>query len=191
VLEREGASLALSLQEADAPANLIEAVVRTAAGVFEAAAASIALIDRTTQELVYQAAWGAGAKEIVGVRLPPGVGIAGAVVAAGEGQAVPECRSDPRFAAQIAAGTGYVPHTMVVVPLKRGGVTIGVLSVLDRRDGGPYGPNDVTRAQLFSELAIAALEIDPTAFMGLGQSGVRPSVSGIGQVPEVPGPSAG
>jgi hypothetical protein len=183
-LEREGASLAQSLQTADAPANLIEAVVRTAAGVFEAAAASIALIDRTTQELVFQAAWGSGAREIVGVRLPPGVGIAGAVVAAGEGQAVPECRNDPRFAAQIAAGTGYVPHTMVVVPLKRGPQTIGVLSVLDRRDGGPYGPNDVTRAALFAELAIAALDIDPSVFLGLGQSGVRPSVSGISGVPD-------
>ena len=183
VLEREGASLAQSLQEADAPANLIEAVVRTAAGVFEAAAASIALIDRTTQELVFQAAWGAGAREIVGVRLPPRVGIAGAVVAAGEGQAVPECRNDPRFAAQIAAGTGYVPHTMVVVPLKREGQTVGVLSVLDRRDGGAYGPNDVSRASLFAELAIAALDIDPTVFLGLGQSGVRPSVSGISGVP--------
>jgi predicted Ser/Thr protein kinase/putative methionine-R-sulfoxide reductase with GAF domain len=182
-LEREGASLAQSLQEADAPANLIEAVVRTAAGVFEAAAASIALIDRTTSELVFQAAWGAGANEIVGVRLPPGVGIAGAVVASGDGQAVPECRNDPRFAAQIAAGTGYVPHTMVVVPLRRAGQTIGVLSVLDRRDGGPYGPNDVTRASLFAELAIAALDIDPKIFLGLGQSGVRPSVSGISGVP--------
>jgi len=105
------------------------------------------------------------------------------VVAAGEGQAVPECRSDPRFAAQIAAGTGYVPHTMVVVPLKRAGQTIGVLSVLDRRDGGPYGPNDVTRASLFAELAIAALDIDPSIFLGLGQSGVRPSVSGISGLP--------
>jgi hypothetical protein len=188
VLAHEGASLAQSLQQADAPRALIEAVVKTAAGVFEAAAASIALIDRTTHELVFQAAWGAGAKEIVGVRLPPGVGIAGAVVKAGDGQAVPECRTDPRFAAQIAAGTGYVPHTMVVVPLRRAGETIGVMSVLDRRDGGPYGPNDVTRAQLFAELAIAALDVDPTAFLGLGQSGVRPSVSAaqIPQVPEVP-----
>jgi hypothetical protein len=177
MLEREGASLATSLQETDAPSNLIEAVVRTAAGVFEAAAASIALIDRTTQELVFQAAWGAGAKEIVGVRLPPGVGIAGAVVASGEGQAVPECRSDPRFAKQIAAGTGYVPHTMVVVPLKREGEVVGALSVLDRRDGGAYGPNDVERANLFAELSIAALDIDPSVFLGLGQSGVRPSVT--------------
>ena len=179
MLEREGASLATSLQEADAPSNLIEAVVRTAAGVFEAAAASIALIDRTTQELVFQAAWGAGAKEIVGVRLAPGIGIAGAVVSSGEGQAVPECRSDPRFAKQIAAGTGYVPHTMVVVPLKRDGQVVGALSVLDRRDGGAYGPNDVERANLFAELSIAALDIDPSAFAGLGQSGVRPSVTDL------------
>jgi hypothetical protein len=78
-----------------------------------------------------------------------------------------------------------------VVPLKRGGQTIGVMSVLDRRDGGPYGPNDVIRAQLFAELAIAALEIDPTAFMGLGQSGVRPSVSGIGGLPDAPEQPAG
>jgi predicted Ser/Thr protein kinase len=177
MLEREGASLARSLEESDAPSNLIEAVVRTAAGVFEAAAASIALIDRTTQELVFEAAWGAGAKEIVGVRLAPGVGIAGAVVASGEGQAVPECRSDPRFAKQIAAGTGYVPYTMVVVPLKREGRVVGALSVLDRRDGGPYGAGDVERANLFAELAIAALDIDPSAFLGLGQSGVRPSVA--------------
>jgi GAF domain-containing protein len=168
VRDTAGASLALSVEQADAPNSLIESVVRTAAGIFDAAAASIAIIDRTSSELVFQAAWGAGAREIVGVRLSPGVGIAGAVVEGGEGQAVPECRNDPRFATQIAAGTGYVPHTMVVVPLKRGGQTIGVLSILDRRDGSPYTPNDVTRAELFSELAIAALDIGPSAFQPSG-----------------------
>jgi GAF domain-containing protein len=164
----EGASLALSVDQTDAPKNLIESVVRTAAGIFEAAAASIALVDRTTSELVFQSAWGAGASEIVGVRLSPGIGIAGAVVASGEGAAVPECRNDPRFAKQVAAGTGYVPHTMVVVPLRRAGRTVGVLSILDRRDGTPYGPNDVTRAELFAELAEAALALGPGAFQPSG-----------------------
>jgi hypothetical protein len=165
-----GQSLALSLEKTAGPRNLIEAVVRAGAGVFDAAAASIALTDRTTGELVYQAAWGAGAKEIVGVRLPAGVGIAGSVVAGGEGIAVPECRKDPRFAAQIAAGTGYVPNTMLVVPLKstEGGV-MGVLSVLDRRDGGAYGERDVMRAESFAELAVVALEVDPSV---LGQLAV-------------------
>jgi hypothetical protein len=166
--EGRGASLALSVDQADAPNTLMEAVVRTAAGIFEAAAASIALVDRTTGELVYQAAWGAGANEIVGVRLPPGVGISGAVVQSGEGQAVPECRNDPRFASQIAAGTGYVPHTMLVVPLKRGSTTLGVLSVLDRRDGSPYTPADVTRGDLFAELAVTALAVGPGAFQPSG-----------------------
>src|SRR3954447_472169 len=175
VLPSEGASLATSVEEADAPRTLIEAVVRTAAGVFEAAAASIALVDRTTGELVYQAAWGAGAREIVGVRLAPGVGIAGAVAQSGAGTAVPECRNDPRFGAQVAAGTGYVPHTMVVVPLKRGERTVGVLAVLDRRDAGAYGPADVTRAELFAELAVAALAIGPGAFQ---PSGVRETMPG-------------
>jgi putative methionine-R-sulfoxide reductase with GAF domain len=171
--ESGGASLALSVEQADAPRSLIEAVVRTAAGIFDAAAASIALVDRATSELVYQAAWGAGAREIVGIRLAPGVGIAGAVVQTGEGQAVPECRTDPRFAAQIAAGTGYVPYTMVVVPLRRGGRVLGVLSILDRRDGSAYTPGDVDRAALFAELAIAALDVGPTAFQ---PSGVRQSL---------------
>jgi putative methionine-R-sulfoxide reductase with GAF domain len=160
----EGASLALSLNKQGGPHNLIEAVVRAGAGVFEAAAASIALTDRTTGELVYQAAWGAGGNEIVGVRLPPGVGIAGSVVAGGEGVAVPDCRNDPRFAAQIAAGTGYVPNTMLVVPLKRpDDSVVGVLSILDRRDGGAYDQRDVMRAESFAELALIALEVDPSA----------------------------
>jgi hypothetical protein len=165
-----GRSLALSVDSPDAPRTMMEAIVRTAAGVFEAAASSIALTDATTGELVYQSAWGAGAREIVGVRLPPGTGIAGDVVATGEGQAVRDCRSDPRFAAQIAAGTGYVPRTMLVVPLLRSGSQIGVLSLLDRRDGGFYASPDMERATMFAELAVTALDVQPDVFTSLGQT---------------------
>jgi hypothetical protein len=168
--QARGRSLALSVDKPDAPRDMMEAIVRTAAGVFEAAASSIALIDAITGELVYQSAWGAGAREIVGVRLPPGTGIAGAVIANSEGQAVRDCRSDPRFAAQIAAGTGYVPRTMVVVPLLRGDRAIGVLSVLDRRDGGFYGSSDMERALMFAELAVTALDVQPDFFTSLGEA---------------------
>jgi hypothetical protein len=69
---------------------------------------------------------------------------------------VPRCREDERFAAQIAAGTGYVPNTMIVVPLERAGEVLGALSMLDRRDGGHYDESDVPRAMLFAELAVTA-----------------------------------
>ena len=153
-----GESLAASLAEAGPQRRrLLEAVVRTAAGVFEAAAVSVALREEETGELVYQASWGASAEEIVGVRLSPGEGIAGAAAASAEPIVVPECRSDPRFAERIAAGTRYVPHTLLAVPLLREGEVVGVLSILDRRDGGPYDQADVTRAELFADLALAML----------------------------------
>jgi hypothetical protein len=175
----EGRSLALSIERPDAPRNLMEGIVRTAAGVFEAAASSIALTDMTTGELVFQSAWGAGAREIVGVRLPPGQGISGRVAETGEASAVPNCREDPRFAAQIAAGTGYVPHTMLVVPLRRGDRTIGTLSLLDRRDGGSYGTGDTDRAALFADLAIRALDVEPFAFTSLGETRLGGSSTGL------------
>jgi putative methionine-R-sulfoxide reductase with GAF domain len=155
-----GHSLAQSLGRPTTRRKVMEAIVRTAAGMFEAAACSIALTDPSNGELVYEAAWGAGASEVVGMRLPPGVGIAGAVVASGDGVFVPECRKDPRFARQVAAGTGYVPYTMVVAPLIRDGKPIGVLSVLDRRDGGPYLREDLGKVALFADLAVVALDLD-------------------------------
>jgi hypothetical protein len=156
----EGQSLSLSVAGPARSRSLLEAVVRTAAGVFGAASASIALLDENSGDVVYQAAWGAGADEIVGVRLPLGTGIAGSVAASGEGQAVPDCGTDPRFSAEVAAGTGYVPHTMLVVPLVADGRPVGALSVLDRRDGGQYGSEDLARADLFAELTVATLERD-------------------------------
>jgi hypothetical protein len=163
--EQRGESLVeTALDRSDVEAQLLSAIVKASAGVFEAAACSIALVDPVTNELVYQASWGAGAKEIVGVRLPPGKGLAGSVVQSGEGLAVPDCRNDPRFQAQIAAGTGYVPYTMLVLPLQSGGRTIGALSVLDRRDGNPYTTDDIPRGTLFAELTVVALGIDPADY---------------------------
>jgi predicted Ser/Thr protein kinase len=152
----EGRSLAVTAP-ASAPSDLLERLVRTTAGIFDAAAASIALVDRATSEVVYEAAWGSGAEEVVGVRLEPGRGLAGSVADSGEGIAIPDCRRDARFAEAIAQKTGYVPHTMLVVPLERGGEVVGVLSILDRRDGGAYGPVDLPKAHMFAELAAAAI----------------------------------
>jgi len=165
-----GVSLAVSIDDPDASRGLLEAVVHTAAGVFGAAACSIALVDETTGELVYQAAWGAGAREVVGIRLPPRTGIAGDVVASGVAEAVPDCRVDPRFAARIASGTGYVPYTQLVVPLMRAGRAIGALAILDRRDGNPYRNEDLEPAALFADLAVKALDVTPNSFTSLGMT---------------------
>jgi Protein kinase domain/GAF domain len=153
-----GESLAASAFAPGRDSALLESIVHAAAGVFEAAAASIALVDPTTDELVYEAAWGAGRGEVVGVRLPAGVGLAGAVVEGGDGLAVPDCRSDPRFQAQVAEASRYVPNTMLLVPLVAGaGRIVGCLSLLDRRSGEAYRVVDLETAELFADVAVQAL----------------------------------
>jgi hypothetical protein len=154
-----GASLALTVPRPRAPGDLLEAIVRTAALVFESAAVSIAFPDPATGGLVFESAWGAGAREVVGLRLERGVGIAGAVLESGEGAAVGDVRGDPRFARAVADETGYVPHTMLVVPLRARGQTFGLLSVLDRRDGRAYGREDLVRAEAYAELAVTTLDL--------------------------------
>lgn len=155
--EGRGASLGVSVADLGDRGELVEAVARTAAGVFEAASASIALIRPETGELEYVAAWGVAAQDVVGLRLSRGVGIVGSVVESGEPQAVPSCRADPRFAAEVAAAIGYVPNTMLVVPLRRDAQAIGALQIVDRRNGEPYGDVDLARSLLFGELAVAVL----------------------------------
>jgi predicted Ser/Thr protein kinase len=138
--------------------RVLDTIVRSAAGVFEAAAASIALFDRASRDLVYECSWGPGAETVVGMRLPHGTGIAGAVLAAGEPEAIPSCRTDPRFARQVAASTGYVPGTMLVVPLRRRAAPFGIVQVL--RDGAAFGPGDVERGSAWVNLALATLDAD-------------------------------
>jgi GAF domain-containing protein len=181
--EQRGESLVeTAVDRADVDVQMLSAIVKTSAGVFEAAACSIALVDPVTSELVYQASWGAGAKEIVGVRLPAGKGLAGSVVETGEALAVPDCRNDERFQAQIAAGTGYVPYTMLVVPLRSGAAVIGTLSVLDRRDGNPYTTDDIPRGNLFAELTVTALGIGAVGHAAAPPRADGPSLADQGTV---------
>lgn len=161
-----GGSLARTVGRPQLPGDVLAAAARAVAGVLEATAVSLAFVDPASGELVYEASWGAGADQVVGMRLAPGVGVAGAVLTSGEPAAVPDCRSDARFAATVAAATGYVPHTMLTVPLRGGGLPPGVLQALDRRDGRPYTHADIEPALHAAELVRLALATAETPTIG-------------------------
>ena len=125
------------------------------------------------------------ADETVGIRLAPGQGLAGAAVSSLEPVVVPDCRNDERFAARVAAGIGYVPHTMLVVPLQHGGRAIGALSILDRRDGDALDQADVQRAELFARPhARRSLRAQPAAHRGR-RSAKASSTAIAGSSPDV------
>ena len=168
-----GRDIGVAAAVGEATARVLSAVVKTAAGVFDAAATSIAL-RRPDGGLDYQAAWGAGADEVVGMHLRPGQGIAGRVLATGVGEVIQDCRNDPDFAAATARRTGYVPYTMIVVPLIPDDVAVGVLTVLDKRDGSGYDVGDLARGAMFAELALTAIDAEPGARAALTTAIGRP-----------------
>ncbi len=114
-----------------AVAELLTGIVAATRERLGAAACSVALLEG--EELVFRAADGAGAAEVLGVRLPIGRGIAGWTVASGQAIAVADVNADRRFDRETAASTGYLPTTILAVPVEDEDGPRGVLEVLDRR----------------------------------------------------------
>lgn len=152
---------------ADVRAQLVASchLTRLALG---AAACSVARLDDDALE--YVAADGAGADAIVGTRLELTRGIAGYVARTGQALAIDRVRDDARFARDVAEGTGYVPTTLLVVPITApGGDPIGVLSVLDRTAASVDALAVASAAAAQVALVLPTLEV----VVGLGPSLVR------------------
>src|SRR3954449_912458 len=127
-----GAAMAGLLPDEAAGRALLDASVNAALRAFGAAACSITLLDEQADELVFAAVAGEGSYTIVGQRFPAEVGIAGWVLTSQQPLAVDEVGVDPRFAADVAERTGYIPKAIMAAPLLGGERALGVLSVLDR-----------------------------------------------------------
>jgi signal transduction protein with GAF and PtsI domain len=111
--------------------DLLPSLAALGRALFGAAACSVALLDADEAYLTYVAASGAGAEHIVGTRLPVNRGIAGWVVSSGQPIGVDDVRRDPRFESAVAESTGYVPRSILAVPIEADGDPVGVMQVLD------------------------------------------------------------
>jgi len=113
--------------------ELLTTIVAALREQLSAAACSVALLNGDGLE--FRAADGVGADLAVGMRLPVGRGLAGYVVASGQALAVSDVHRDQRFDAETAASTGYVPTSILAVPVEDDDGPIGVVEVLDRQPG--------------------------------------------------------
>jgi GAF domain-containing protein len=168
---RELGELATSLGPAIRPAGteeLLRSLAETARRLFGAAACSLAMLSADESELRYTIAAGAGADEVTGMRIPSSQGIAGWVVQSGQPIAISDLASDPRFSRETAEQTGYVPQTILAVPVQTAHRMLGVISLLDRDSRRPAADQDMALLSLFADqaaLALAGVE----AFSDLGR----------------------
>src|SRR5437868_714162 len=147
-----GAPLALG-----AHTELIEHVLRTAAHALAAQAGVLYLIDHDAQELVCMAAL-ADSAATPGFRVSLGAGIVGWVAATGQPLAISDASKDPRFAGSISRGAGYVPKSVLCLPLRSEELVLGVLQLCDKHGGDPFTANDMALLGHFATLAAVAIE---------------------------------
>jgi GAF domain-containing protein len=196
-----GAAIRLGIAarlESPAGEAVLRSVVDAAVALIHAEAASIALYDPAADKLVFRVAAGERGSGVVGLQIGTGEGVAGYVFSTGQPLALGEAGSDPRFGRGAAEQTGYVPRSLIAVPLLDDAGTLGVLEVLDRRDGEPFDLRDLDAAAVFARqatVAIRATRLDRdaatllaralAAFTGgrggeVGEAGGATAVEGIG-----------
>jgi GAF domain-containing protein len=141
--------------------RLLEMIVETGAHVIGARAGALFLLDEQNDELTFEVAIGSRADEVKSFRVPLGHGIAGIVAASGQAMAIRDAPSDPRLASDIAESIGYVPETVLCVPLFYGDHVIGALELLDREEGS-FTARDMEALGLFANQAAVALQLSRT-----------------------------
>jgi len=138
---------------------LLQATVEVARAIFGAKAASVFLLDERTEELVFEAVAGEGEGELIGMRFPAGNGIAGWTLTTGEPLVVDDLTSDTRWSRSQAQSTGYVPKSMMSVPLLVEERALGVLQVLDRPPESKVRLREIDMLGLFANQAAIALDL--------------------------------
>ena len=139
--------------------QLLQSIVDVARTIFAAEAASIFLHDEEADELVFEAVSGQGGDTLVGTRFPSSTGIAGFALVTRQPLVVDDLQNDPRFSRDRAASTGFLPTSIVASPLLHDERALGVLSVLDRDPGRPFGVAELELLSRFSTQAAIGLDL--------------------------------
>ncbi len=136
--------------------NLLELITQSAANILNAEAGSLLLTDENSDSLEFKVATGESGKALIGRRFPKNRGLAGEVATTGKTIIVNDAANDPRWGGEA---TGAFSTTAVLaVPLVAQNKVVGVLEVLNKKDGGLYLQEDADLLTTFAGQAAVAIE---------------------------------
>ena len=149
--------------------QLLELILDKITDALEADRATLYLLDEANEELVSRIAHG---DDVRSIRLKIGHGIAGVVARTGKPLHVRDAYKDPRFSPEWDMLSGYRTRQILAAPMKNHlGKTIGVVQVLNKRDGD-FTDED---ADILAALATqAAVSIDNSRlFLSVTQKNIQ------------------
>jgi Nif-specific regulatory protein len=143
-----------SVQDLD---KLLQLIIESATGVVRAEAASLLLLDPTTNTLFFKVTIGAKGEEVKEFRIKIGQGIAGHVAKTGQPLLIADAQQDNRWMREISDSIDYETRSMACVPLKIDNRTIGVVQVINKKDNTQFTHADMAVLEEFSSLAALAI----------------------------------
>src|SRR6478736_6259793 len=145
--------------------TMLGEVVSAAKQVLDAERGSVWLYDTATNELVLEVATG-----IRPVRVPSGTGLVGACARERRIINVPDCYADPRFDPGVDKASGYRTRCMLTLPLvDHKDALVGVMQVLNKRDGIFDAYDEVLAAALAAHCAVALQRVKMTGALIEGE----------------------
>jgi GAF domain-containing protein len=136
--------------------RLLEGILQQTLDLLSAPDGSLLLMDTETGELEFVIVSGA-ARDLVGLRLQPGEGIAGWVAKKRRPCIVRDVRTDPRFSDRIDQAIGFKTQSVAAAPLMGNGRVLGVLEILNQPGDDPFNDLDQALLTLFCRFAGEAL----------------------------------
>jgi signal transduction histidine kinase/transcriptional regulator with GAF, ATPase, and Fis domain len=153
-LNRIGRTITSSLDPERVPSLIMEQV----AELLGAEEGSLLLADDGSGELTFAYTTGPIGNRLLGQRLQRGVGLAGYVATNGKSVIVNDAQRDDRFDSTTDKTTGFITRTLLAVPMRGVGGILGVIEVLNRRDGGLFTEEDLRLLEAVADQAVIALE---------------------------------
>ena len=145
--------------------TMLGEVVNAAKQVLDAERGSVWLYDAATNELVLEVATG-----IRPIRVPSGTGLAGACARERKIINVPDCYADPRFDPGVDKASGYRTRCMLTLPLvDHKDALVGVMQVLNKRDGVFDAYDEVLATALAAQCAVALQRVKMTGALIEGE----------------------
>jgi signal transduction histidine kinase len=137
---------------------LLKSILESAVTILNTEAGSLFLVDEQTDELIFQVTVGPVAQNLAGQRLPPGTGFVGKAVTNRSPVIVNNVAATSTWNSTPDKQTGYSTRAILAVPMEVKGRIIGVIEIINKKDGNPFTGDDQNLLSAFAGQAAVAID---------------------------------
>ncbi|RPJ06636.1 MAG: GAF domain-containing protein, partial [Spirochaetaceae bacterium] len=138
--------------------SLLTRIIESATRLTEGEASSLILVNPEDKLLYFEIALGEKGADVKRFALKSGEGIAGWVYEKNRSLIVNDVESDNRFSPEISQKVKYPAKSMLAVPMRLKEQCVGVIEILNKRDGKNFTDEDLQWLEIFATQAAIAIE---------------------------------